>query len=189
MANEQRLPSMSRFKSIDIDLKPTMSFAIRQQRAVDSIAAPNPKDVAPDSSEKTITCYIPKFSEGTVSCVKRFAANKCTMTTDPNLVVVPINAIIDSIEFFGVNNFATKDIFSIGLGQLNQGIAFPLIVDTAIDIANAKAGGFRQFNSCKEDGSSDRGIVVYPSCVNVTFSNPVTCGGLQISIKYHTKPV
>jgi hypothetical protein len=110
------------------------------------------------------------------------------MTNDPNLVSIPVNAIIDSIEFFGSGGFSTKDEFSIGLGQLNHSINFPLIESTCDEIANEKAGGCRQFPAYRADGKTDKVAVAFTSNVNVSFTQPVISGSLTIVIQYHTKP-
>ena len=139
---------------------------------------------------KQLVCYIPTNSDaGTVSCVVGKYIEKCTMTTDKSLVTIPVNAIIDSVEYFGTGGFATKDTFSIGLGQLNQGLTLPLIEDATSEIANERNGGCKQFLSYRMDGRNDRCIVLYASNVNVVFNQPVTVGGLMIVIYYHMKPI
>lgn len=110
------------------------------------------------------------------------------MTTNRALIVVPANAIIDSVEYFGMNGFATKDCFSIGLGQLNQGITFPLIEDATSEIANDRSGGCKQFISYRPDGRNDRCIVAYSSNINVVFNQPVTNGSMTIVVYFHMKP-
>ena len=134
-----------------------------------------------------LVCYTPKFSDGTVSCLKQPGLNKCTMMNDQNLVFVPANAIIDSVEYIGHNEFSTKEEFTIGLGQLNQGITFPLIEDGSDEIANERVGGCRQFLSVRVDGRTDKTIVSYSSNVNVFFNQPVTSGTMAVIIYYHMK--
>ena len=133
-----------------------------------------------------LVCYIPTNSDaGTVSCVVGNSIEKCTMTTDKSLVTIPVNAIIDFVEYFGTGGFATKDTFSIGLGQLNQELTLPLIEDATSEIANERNGGCKQFLSYRMDERK----VLYASNVNVVFNQPVTVGGLMIVIYYHMNPI
>lgn len=111
------------------------------------------------------------------------------MTTDQNLVVIPANAIIDKVEFFGVNGFATKGTFSIGLGQLNSSILTPLIENTTAMIANEKVGGCREFVSNAADGKNGKILVLLQSNINIVLENQVTAGNLQVVIEYHLKPI
>lgn len=141
-----------------------------------------------NTSFKTLVCYTPVNSDGTVSCLKSAGSMKSTITTDNNLAVIPSNSIIDTVEFFGTKNFSSKDDFSIGLGQLNQGILFPLIIDTCDEIANERIGGCRQFISDRTDGRTDKSVVATSSFVNVSFHQPQITGYLTIVIHYHTKP-
>lgn len=161
---------------------------INAQEVQENRIGVNRCNVCPDNGQKTLICYTPKGAEGTVSCLKKAGSVKSTMTTDSNLAMVPANAIIDSIEFFGTGAFSTKDEFSIGLGQLNQGLSFPLIEETNDEIANEKIGGCRQFLSYRPDGRTDKNVVLYASNVNVSFNQPVVSGGLTIVIRYHVKP-
>lgn len=137
---------------------------------------------------KRLVGYIPLNSEGVVSCLARANLPKCTMTTDNNLVVLPSNSIIDSIEFFGSHGFNTKDEFSIGLGQLNQNISVPLINGAVAEIANEKIGGCRHFFAVQPDGSNDRNLVLVSSNINVSFAQPVLKGNLMVIVYYHSKP-
>lgn len=135
-------------------------------------------------------CYSPKNASGTVSLIKTPNNDeKKTVTTDQDLIVVPANAIIDCVEFFGINNFSTKGSINIGLGQLNGAIKMPLIDNTDSIIANEKVGGYRQFVFSASNGKNNRNIVLFDSNVNVVLENPVTSGFLQVIITYHIKPV
>lgn len=107
---------------------------------------------------------------------------------DQNLATVPANAIIDKIEFFGINGFATKGSFSIGLGQLNGSIMVPLIENATAAIANEKVGGCREFASNAADGRNAKTLVLLQSNVNAVLEHPVTAGSLQVVIEYHLKP-
>jgi hypothetical protein len=141
-----------------------------------------------ERSQKIIVCYTPTAIDATnVSCLKSVDSPKAVLTTDSNLATVPTNAIIDTVEFFGINNFSTKDVYSIGLGQLNQGITFPLIDDADADTANEKVGGCRSFFSDRTDGRTEKNIVLYQSNVNVILNQPIVSGGLQVVIYYHLK--
>jgi hypothetical protein len=141
-------------------------------------------------AQKILVCYTPADnSNGTVSCVSDRADPYVMFTTDKRAAVIPAGAIIDSVEFFGINGFSTKDVFSIGFGQLNQDIQFPLIIDAEPAVANERVGGFREFNSFHPDGRNEKNIVILPSFVNVDLGEPITCGSLQIVIRYHMKIV
>jgi hypothetical protein len=138
-------------------------------------------------STKTIVCYTPKHAEDIASCSLHRNDDKLVFTTDLNAAIVPAGAIIDSIEFFGIDDFCVKDTFSIGLGQLNQGISFPLIQDSDPDIANERVGGCREFTSYRSDGKNEKNIVLCNSNINVHLNQPIISGGLQIIIRYHFK--
>ena len=141
-----------------------------------------------NSFNKTILqCYIPKNANGTVSLVKKMTTPR-KMTNDQNLAIIPANAIIDKIEFFGINGFSTKDTFSIGLGQLNGHIMTCLVENTTAAIANEKVGGCREFISESLDGKNSKTLVLIPSNVNIVLENPVTSGSLLVIIEYHLKP-
>lgn len=139
-------------------------------------------------SNLKIVCFSPKNATGTVSLIK-IANNddKKTVTTDQDLVVVPANAIIDCVEFFGINNFLTKGSINIGLGQLNGAIMMPLIDNTDSTIANEKTGGCRQFVYSAQNGKNSRNLVLFDSNINLVLEHPVTSGTLQVIITYHIK--
>lgn len=139
-----------------------------------------------------IVCYLPHLQDGesqTISCALNRNNDPIVFTTDVNAAIIPSCAIIDSVEFFGYDTFLTKGDFSIGLGQLNSDISFPLIQATTSTIANERVGGCRDFISCSSDGKNVKNIVLTSSHVNVEFSSPVISGGLQIVIYYHMKKV
>lgn len=159
----------------------TSTRTIDQQRGDESCKCPI-------STHKSAVMFTPKGSDGVVSCLSRPNLAKATMTTDCNIATIPINAIIDRIEFFGYDNFNTKDEFSIGLGLLNQGMSLQLIESSYPEVANERVGGCREFIAVRQDGRNDKTIVVFPSCVNVSFTQPVTSGGLMIVVYYHVKP-
>lgn len=139
-------------------------------------------------SQQVLVCYLPEHStDGVFSCTREKGGDKIIFTTDHRSAIIPAGAIIDSVEFFGYNGFVTKDVFSIGLGQLNSDITFPLIQDSDSMIANERVGGCRDFLSFDRDGKNTRNIVICDSNVNVVLSSPVTSGGLQIVIRYHMK--
>lgn len=142
-------------------------------------------------SQRVLVCYLPETSDpGIISCTLEKGGSKLIYTTDTRKASIPANAIIESIEFFGFNDFTTKDVFSIGLGQLNSDtFALPLITDADCSTANERAGGCRDFMFPNLDGTNNRNFVMYESIVNVDLSAPVTRGGLQIVIRYHMKIV
>ncbi len=143
---------------------------------------------ATGSKRVVIQCFTPRSASGTTSLVNTTGTTSRKITTDQNLTIIPANAIIDKIEFFGVNGFATKGTFSIGLGQLNGSILTPLIENTTATIANEKVGGCREFASNAPDGKNTKTLVLLQSNVNVVLEYPVTNGNLQVVIEYHVKP-
>lgn len=152
-------------------------------------AAMEPVAIPTEGPFKTIVCYTPKNAQGTISLTKSpTISGKKTVTTDANLVTVPANAIIDMVEFFGLNNFSTKGTLSIGLGQLNDAIMMPLIENTDAAIANERIGGCRQFLSNAPNGKNIKNLVLFQSNVNVVLEHPITAGTLQVVIHYHMKP-
>lgn len=138
-------------------------------------------------AQKILVCYTPKNAAGIVSCVSDRDGDALIFTTEERAVMIPSGAIIDSIEFFGLDNFSTKDVFSIGFGQLNQDITFPLVIDTDSGIANERVGGCRDFSSCQSNGANTKNIVIIPSYINVELNQPITSGSLQIVIRYHLR--
>lgn len=139
-------------------------------------------------AQQILVCYLPEHSnEGVYSCTREKDGDKIIFTTDHRAAIVPAGAIIDSIEFFGYNGFTTKDVFSIGLGQLNSDITFPLIQDTDSMIAQERVGGCRDYFSFDRDGRNTRNIVICDSYVNIVLSSPVIQGGLQVVVRYHMK--
>lgn len=147
------------------------------QKAIDSV-----------SGVYSIVCYSPKNASGVVSMTKTPTVTKKTVTTDQNLVTIPTNAIIDRIDFFGINNFTTKGVFSIGLGQLNDTPLMPLIENSDATIALDKSGGSREFPSTAANGKNAKNLVLFQSFVNLTLEHPVTSGSLQVVIQYRLKP-
>lgn len=140
---------------------------------------------------KTLTCYTPKQVKniGSVSCVlDKSVETPALITVDENLAIIPSNAVIDFIEYYGMNNFSVKETFDIGLGQLNSRPLVQLIQEGTVDIANERCGGRRYFVSIEPDGRNDNVVVLYPSYVNVSINSPITSGALSIVIGYHLKP-
>jgi hypothetical protein len=137
----------------------------------------------------SVSCYTPKNASGTVSLTKSPLSSKKTVTTDNNLVTIPINAIIDQVDFFGINSFTTKGTFSIGLGQLNDAIMMPLIESSDSTIALDKSGGCRQFISMAPNGKNSKNLVLFQSNVNIVLEHPITSGSLHVIIHYRMKPV
>lgn len=156
-------------------------------------AAPGLSGAAPaarpsGSKRVAIQCFTPRNAAGTVSLVNTTASTSRKITTDQNLAVIPANAIIDKIEFFGINGFTTKGNFSIGLGQLNGNIMTSLIENATAPIANEKVGGCREFASNAADGRNAKTLVLLQSNVNAVLEHPITAGSLQVVIEYHLKP-
>lgn len=162
-----------------------------EQVMIPAAAGPSGASPAPrpsGSKRVAIQCFTPRNATGTVSLVNTTSSTSRKITTDQNLATVPANAIIDKIEFFGINGFATKGNFSIGLGQLNGSIMVPLIENATAAIANEKVGGCREFASNAADGRNAKTLVLLQSNVNAVLEHPVTAGSLQVVIEYHLKP-
>lgn len=166
-----------------------LAFQEAVEPKADAAKAPEPVVPVIEGPFKTLVCFTPKNAQGTVSLTKTPASTgKKTVTTDANLVTIPANAIIDMVEFFGVNNFSTKGTISIGLGQLNDAIMMPLIENTDAAIANERIGGCRQFLSNSPNGKNIKNLVLFQSNINVVLEHPITSGTLQVVIHYHMKP-
>jgi hypothetical protein len=166
-----------------------MSFGISRTRTTSSgfSGIPNHRE---ESYFKHITCYTPQASTATgevVSLVQHPSNPKCAVMTNPALAIIPANAIIDMIEYNGINAFSTKGEFNVGLGQLNHTITFPLIEGGTATIANEKVGGCREFRSTSADGENGKNIVLYASNVNISLESPIQSGNLRVDIVYHVK--
>lgn len=142
-----------------------------------------------ERSQKVLTCWTPICASDVTTCIMDRFGKRLVFTNDVNAAVIDAGAIIDGIEFFGIDGFSTKDVFSIGLGQMNKDITFPLIVDAEPITANEKVGGCRDFLSTQENGKNDKNMVLFPSYVNVQLNQPITCGQLQVVVRYHLKIV
>jgi hypothetical protein len=143
---------------------------------------------AVDSKTKTVHCFTPRNVSGSVSLVNTSTASSKKITLDQDLTVIPANAIIDSIQFYGKSGFTTKGNFSIGLGQLNGNILTPLIENTTAVISNEKVGGCRDFINTAPDGKNAKTINLLQSNVNIILEHPITMGYLEVFINYHFKP-
>lgn len=142
-----------------------------------------------ESMVKILTCYTPchnTIQSDTVSLVSHPSNSKCVVSTNPQLAIVPTNAIIDKIEYNGIS-FNTKGAFCIGLGQLNHSIMFPLIENGTVQIANDKPGGSRDFISINPSGQPTKTLVLYPSNVNIVLEDAIISGNLRVDITYHIK--
>jgi hypothetical protein len=152
------------------------------------IGKSNTPTVTTGKNHTTITCFTPKNSAGTVSLVNNANSTSKKITTDIELASIPANSIIDKVEFYGINGFATKGSFSIGLGQLNGSILTSLIENANASIANEKVGGCREFISVSHDGKNSKTLVLLQSNINIVLEHPITTGNLQVIIEYHAKP-
>jgi len=137
---------------------------------------------------QTITCYTPDTAKDTVSLLLNPNKKKKTIGVDHDLAIIPTNAIIDSIEFYSMNNFTTKGTYSLGLGQLNDKIMVPLIEGADAALANDKIGGCRQFIANAPTGRNQKHLVLYPSYVNITLEHPISNGHLAVIVYFHIKP-
>jgi hypothetical protein len=165
----------------------TVRAATRTQNVTTTSADTNDK-ITTNNAFKILTCYTPINSTDVVSLMTEPNQPKATHGADHKLATIPANAIIDMIEYQGQDVFHTKNVFHIGLGQLNHGIMFPLIEGGTTEIANEKVGGCRQFISTDAAGrNSERNIVLYKNNVNVALESPVTSGKLRVDIYYHFK--
>lgn len=136
-----------------------------------------------------IKCYTPADTVGhtAVSCITEQNGEAATLTTDKRLVVIPVDAIVDRVEFFGRDDFSVKERFYIGLGQLNDTITFPVIVGATSEIANEKIGGCFDFIGTDPSGASNKNVVLYDSFVNVNFDHALSRGSLIVFVTYHMR--
>lgn len=167
-----------------------MSFKVSSTRVQPQIVqkqcCPNAKS---NDGVGRIIGFTPRNSEGTVSCVSTSGLTKTGVSTSSSIVTIPGGAIIDSVDFYGMNKFSTKGVFRIGLGQLNEGILIPLIDETSTAVSNENVGGHRSFNTFEPNGKTTKAMTLYPTYLNVIFEHPVTSGYLQVVVNFHTKTV
>lgn len=136
----------------------------------------------------TVRGYTPTRFGKVVSLVKTPNDTVKKMTTDEGLLVIPANAIVEKVSFFGHNNFATTGYFTIGLGQLNNSILAPLIEEATAEIANERVGGCRDFTASNSNGKNPKILVLVNSHVNIATEELVTSGLLMVEIVYRIKP-
>lgn len=141
-------------------------------------------------SNNIITCYTPVHSsmeKGTyVSMVKTPTDTKTNVIKD-TLAVIPAGAIIDMVEYSGINSFSATGTFSIGIGQLNHTFLSTLVSNGTSLIANGTAGGCRNFISDSETGENNKIKVPSPYNINFISGGGVQSGNLRIDIFYHVK--
>ena len=142
----------------------------------------------PHSNIHRLVCYTPVNATNTRSLLLSYKSQTKKISTDPDLAIIPVNAIINKVSFFGLDGFTTKGSFSLGLGQLNSVISLPLIENADAAIANEKVGGCRDFISNQLSGVNSKILVLVPLCVNITLEHTITIGGLQVVIDYEIKP-
>lgn len=160
-----------------------MSFGITRQNA-------NSAECASAVVHRVLTCYTPQFAsmeKGYVSMTKDPSMSR-TNVVNNTLVTVPAGAIVDMIEYSGVNSFSATGEFSIGLGQLNHDPSVYLIEGGTSLIANDNVGGCRQFISELDSGENNKVMVPYSNCVNFMCKGGVQKGSLRVDIYYHKKP-
>lgn len=161
-----------------------MSFGITVQRGI-GFDVPSAVVV-----HNVLTCYTPDcetIDKGYVSMVREPSMKKATVV-GPSLVTVPAGAIIDMIEYSGINSFSATGGFVIGMGQLNNDFTVYLIEGGTSLIANDNVGGCRQFLSDQENGENNKIRVPYSSYVNFQCKGGVHKGTLRVDIYYHIKP-
>lgn len=160
-----------------------MSFGVTVQKT-------NNYDVQGPVIHKVLTCYTPlseSLEKGFVSMTKDLIMKRTNIVNN-SLAVVPAGAIIDMVEYSGVNAFTAAGDFSIGLGQLNNNPVVLLIDGGTSLIANYGVGGCRQFLSENENGDNNKIAVPYSSFVNFSCKGGVSRGSLRVDIYYHVKP-
>lgn len=141
-------------------------------------------------SFRVLTCYTPMFNTvgtGFVSMVRQLNMKRSDVANS-TLAVVPPGAIIDMIEYSGVNSFSAAGSFKIGLGQLNNNVMVHLIDGGTSLVANDNVGGCRQFISEMETGENNKIMVPYNSYVNFMCCGGIQSGSLRVDIYYHVKP-
>lgn len=136
------------------------------------------------SHQKHIIMYTPKNASGTVSLVNT-PNSESSRVINENLALLPPNSIIDVIEYKGYNNFTVSGAFDIGLGQLNTNVFNILIDDGTALIANSPQGGCRCFVYSEANGENEKIFVQANKCINIETVNPITSGGLVVTIYYH----
>nr|QXT57806.1 hypothetical protein RMELV030 [Rhinella marina erythrocytic-like virus] len=131
--------------------------------------------------------YTPDKGPTGVTSIINTPKMKRFMSKTSRHLIIPKGAIIDRIEFIGLDNF-NGGKFSIGLGTFNNPINFPLIIDSCSEIANEAIGGIRDFIFDSPTGAAEHAIVTQDSFVNVHTTFPIS-GTLQVIIYYHIRPV
>jgi len=156
------------------------------KRSCDSVY---PESVKPELKNTfTVRGFTPVRFTKIASLLKTPNNTVKKITTDEALLVIPTNAIIDKISFFGYDNFSTSGFFTIGLGQLNNNILVPLIEEATAEIANERVGGCRDFAALNSNGKNTKSLVLVNSHVNIAIEEPITTGYLLVEITYHIKP-
>lgn len=140
---------------------------------------------------RVLTCYTPtpdSFCATPVSLVTDPGYAKCLVNNQNHvLAFIPSGAIIDMIEYGGINSFTARGGFTIGLGELNHAITIPLIENGTGLIANDDGGGCREFCTVSENGETAKVNVLNNSCVNFSCDGGVQSGSMRVDIYYHVK--
>ena len=139
---------------------------------------------------KVLTCYTPSYQtidKGVVSMMN-CQDQKKSLVNKNTLAIIPEGAIIDMIEYQGIDSFAATGDFTVGIGELNGNMMVNLIQGGTSMIANDNVGGCRQFISEVETGENNKIRVAYNSNVNFFCSGGVHGGTLRVDIYYHIKP-
>ena len=141
---------------------------------------------------KRLTCYTPlsESFEGQASLLMQPGIPKARVVTSLTLAKLPVNAIIDRVEYIAhKGTFTSKAEFNLGLGQLNGPIMSPLISDATSATANAYNGGVYDIISDNDSGANSRPVVqVMENLINFVSEaeGPVT-GTLRVDIFYHLR--
>jgi hypothetical protein len=148
---------------------------------------------------KVLTCFTPICSSvegGQVSLVLKKGLKKISVSNSPYLARLPKSAIIDSIEYSGLENFHLKGEFDIGFGQLNGKIlSRPFLIERGnSQIANEIMGGHYNFISTKACGENSKPIpedsfINFETIAGDGSHGLILDGFLRVDIYYHQKNV
>lgn len=141
----------------------------------------------PKVQNKRLICYTPDSTtfDGQASLLTQPNLTKARVLTSLTLARLPVNALIDRIEYVAYNGtFSSKMDFNIGLGQLNGPITSPLIVDGTDTIANQGVGGAFDIVCDNISGANSKPLVTETliNCVGGSIT-----GTLRVDIYYHVK--
>jgi len=154
---------------------------------------PTQQRCCPKVEGKRLICYTPQGTtfDGQASLLTQPNLSKARVVTSLTLAKLPVNAIIDRVEYAAYNGtFSSKVGFNLGLGQLNGPIMSPLITEATSSTANAYNGGVYDIISDNDSGANSKPLVKamenYINFVSEDSNGSIT-GTLRVDIFYHLK--